>query len=482
MMAGSLHRRLLLFAAVSIIVTLFAAGGALVYVFESHVLKRVEQELEIRWTELAKAFEVNSEGAPFLNQEPSDPRYRQPYGEAYWQVREDGKPLLRSRSLWDDVLDTSAIPEEQKASAAFEIEGPGKSELYVIERTVTLQGASGPRRFSLAVALDHADVRELRQNFTWNVAGLLTFIALLLGLGAWLQLHFGLRPMQALRASLAEVREGQVGRFEGRFPDEVQPLVEDLNTLLDRQDALVRKARARAGTLAHGLKTPLTILSGEIARLDRSGQSVRAAALQEQCEIIRAYVERELARARTHGAVAHFGLRTHVRPIIERLVDLMRRVDGDRLVWTIDIPPELQAGMESSDFAEVAGNLIDNARKWAKRHVTMSVEDVEGRKRLSITDDGPGIPAERRQDVMLNGVHFGREGDQSSGLGLTIVRDILAEYGHELILDAAGPGCRLTFDIGQKRPKAADGDGPGPYRSTRISRVTSTKVSSAAAT
>jgi signal transduction histidine kinase len=265
--------------------------------------------------------------------------------------------------------------------------------------------------------------------------------------------------MSALRTSLSDVREGRVDRFKGAFPNEVQPLVDDLNMLLDRQDDLVRRARARAGALAHGLKTPLTILSGEIARLERGGQKERAAALKEQCAIIRAQVERELARARTHGAVLRFGSRTHVRPIVERLVELMRRVEGgDRLEWTIAIPPEARADMENSDFAEVVGNLLDNARKWARSRVVVAVEQNGRGKVLSIADDGPGVTPDRRDEVMRCGVHFGRDGDGSTGLGLAIVGDILAEYNQELTLEDARPGCRIVFHIGDAGAADPDAD------------------------
>ena len=212
-----------------------------------------------------------------------------------------------------------------------------------------------------------------------DVAKILILLALLLGGGAWLQLRFGLMPLKALRTSLNAVREGRLPRLQGAFPREVAPLSDDLNILLDRQDDLVRKARDRAGALAHGLKTPLTILTSEIARLEKAGMQKSADTLRQQCLAIRGHVERELARARTHGAVEAVGLRTHIRPIVERLVDLMQRVETDRVIdWTIAISPDAQAEMEAADFAEVAGNLIDNARKWARSSVRISTELHDG--------------------------------------------------------------------------------------------------------
>ena len=136
-------------AALTIIATLAAAGTALIFVFEQHVLKRVANDLELRSTELAKAFEIDTAGVPFLNHDMADPRYQRPYGGAYWQISEGDTQHLRSRSLWDEALNTAAYPAKEKADGAFEIEGPGQSELYVIERAVTLHHQDQARHFQL---------------------------------------------------------------------------------------------------------------------------------------------------------------------------------------------------------------------------------------------------------------------------------------------------------------------------------------------
>lgn len=455
-MTNSLRWRLLVFAALTIIVVLVAAGGALVMIFENHVLRRVEQELDIRWLELAKAFELDGEDRPILNKDLADPRYQQPYGAAYWQINGAGGPILRSRSLWDDTLVTNQIPDAEKTRGAFEIVGPNRSELYLVERNVTLNRAGGPLTFALIVASDHADVADLRQAFTLDLAKVLTLIFVVLVIGGWIQLRYGLSPLHALRRKLGELRDGGAQRLAGSFPAEIEQLVDDLNALLDRQDELVEKARARAGALAHGLKTPLTVLSGEIARLEREGQSQRSALLREQCDAIHANVERELARARTHGAVRSRNPRTEVKPMVERLIGLISRVDGaGRIEWAIRVPDRVFAMIEETDFAEIVGNLLDNARKWARTRVLVSYSEENNRAFLTISDDGPGVPSEHVNDIVERGVHFGRAGDQSSGLGLAIVRDMLAEYGMSPMIIKSTPGCNVSFDIGPIRSVAA---------------------------
>ncbi|MCC2650502.1 MAG: hypothetical protein K0R61_1482 [Microvirga sp.] len=443
MICNSIRLRLLVVAITSIVVTIAVAGASLVVFFERQVLRYVEQDLNIHWTELATAF--GTEGEAGLSQKLTDPRYHQPYGGAYWQVSEGGQPILRSRSLWDQTLPPGEPRSGAERDKAFEVEGPDGSELYVIEREVTIDGEQGSRTLSLAVALDHAQVVELRQAFGWDVTRVLIPIAAVLVLFAWLQLSLGLRPLRAVGHDLNRVQTGHIRRMTRRFPDEVAPLVESINKLLDRQENLVRKARDRAGALAHGLKTPLTILGGEVRRLDQTGRPDAAERMQEQLEIIRTHVEREVARARTSGASVGCGAYTQVDETVARLLRLMQHLPrGEELVWQIEIPAGFAVDMDPHDFGEVMGNLLDNARKWADTRITVRAEAIGEKARIVVEDDGAGF----------SGTHGARpergiterSDPSSSGLGLGIVEDILAEYDTRAEIDGNGR-CRISFEI-----------------------------------
>jgi signal transduction histidine kinase len=462
MICNSIRLRLLLVAVTSIVVTIAVAGASLVVFFERQVLRYVEQDLNIHWTELATAF--GTEGESGLGQKLTDPRYHQPYGGAYWQVSEGGRPVMRSRSLWDKELPSPGQRMGIEPEKAFEVDGPDGSELYVVEREVTVDGQQGPRTVRLAVALDHAQVVELRQAFGWDVTRVLIPIAAVLVLFAWLQLSLGLRPLRAVGQDLNAVQTGQIRRMARRFPDEVAPLVDSINKLLDRQENLVRKARDRAGALAHGLKTPLTILGAEVRSLDRCGQHEAADRMQEQLELIRTHVEREVARARTSGASVACGAYTQVEETIARLLRLMQHLPrGEQLVWQTSIPAELAIDMDPHDFGEVMGNLLDNARKWARARVEICVERAGEHARIMISDDGPGFSGTdgaRPERGMT-----GRSDPNSSGLGLGIVDDILAEYGTSAEIDGGGH-CHVSFRIplGREapiRPRSATEPGEG---------------------
>ncbi|WP_114947689.1 sensor histidine kinase [Microvirga calopogonii] len=458
MICNSIRLRLLVVAVTSIVVTIAVAGASLVVFFERQVLRYVEQDLNIHWTELATAF--GTEGEAGIGQRLTDPRYHQPYGGAYWQVSEGGRPIMRSRSLWDKELPLAGPREDGDRDKAFEMDGPDGSELYVIEREVTVDGTQGPRRVSLSVALDHGQVVELRQAFGWDVTRVLIPIAAVLVLFAWLQLSLGLRPLRAVGHELSAVQTGQIRRMTYRFPVELEPLVESINRLLDRQEDLVRKARDRAGALAHGLKTPLTILRGEVRRLEQAGLQDVAGCMQEQLQLIYTHVEREVARARTSGASVGCGAYTQLDETIARLLRLMQHMPrGERLVWESDIPAGLAVDMDPHDFGEVMGNLLDNARKWAKSRVVVQIGRLGDKVRISVEDDGPGFSGDACGGRPERGVP-GRSDPDSSGLGLGIVEDILAEYGTSVDIESNGR-CRIVFDLPLCRP----GQVPVPSRS-----------------
>jgi signal transduction histidine kinase len=351
---------------------------------------------------------------------------------------------MRSRSLWDKDLPSGGPRDER--DKAFEVDGPDGSELYVIEREVTVDGKEGPRTVSLAVALDHAQIVELRQAFGWDVTRVLIPIALVLVLFAWLQVSLALRPLRAVRRDLNAIQTGQIRRMTQVFPDEVAPMVDSINKLLDRQENLVRKARDRAGALAHGLKTPLTILGGEVRRVEQAGLRDVAGGLQEQLEVIRTHVEREVARARTSGASVGCGAYAGVNETVARLLRLMQHMPrGEHLTWKTAIPAGLAVDMDPHDFGEVMGNLLDNARKWAKTEVTARVERAGETAVITVEDDGPGFAGAAGKQRPERGV-TSRFDASSSGLGLGIVEDILAEYGATLDVDGDGH-CRIRFTV-----------------------------------
>ena len=250
-----------------------------------------------------------------------------------------------------------------------------------------------------------------------------------------LLIRAGLSPFGRLRTQLSGVRDGSGRRIEGTYPIEVQPLVNDLNSLLEHRERMVQRALAKAGDLAHGLKTPLAVLAQEADRADAAGQHETAAIISQQVERMRRQVDYHLAHARaaTSGDVP--GARCPVLPSVEGLTrTLLRIYAGHGLTIDVDVSPEHFIRGQREDLEEMLGNLLDNACKWAKSSVKIQSVQENGSVVLTVDDDGPGLAPSMRDVVLQRGVRAD-EAAPGSGLGLAIVRDLVELYEGAISLE-----------------------------------------------
>lgn len=248
-------------------------------------------------------------------------------------------------------------------------------------------------------------------------------------------------PFRILRASLTAVREGRSQRIEGDYPAEVQPLVNDLNALLEDREQAIARALTTAGDLAHGLKTPLAILAQEAEEADAAGHHQLASTLGQQTGRMRRQIDYHLARARaTASTGAAPGLRCALLPSVEGLVRTMRRLHAAReLIIEIDVSPAHEIRGRSEDLEEMLGNLLDNACKWAHARVVVSSFLDGDRVVLAVDDDGPGLDPVLRAHVLQRGVRADQQ-TAGSGLGLAIVNDLAELYGGSVTLDPSPLG------------------------------------------
>ena len=263
----------------------------------------------------------------------------------------------------------------------------------------------------------------------------------------------GLVPLHDLRRRLNSVRDGTARSVEGRFPTEVQPLVSDLNALLAHQEQSVRRAQAKAGDLAHGLKTPLAILVHEAERVAAAGHAELADGIQEQIERMRRQIEYHLAHARAAASAAGPTARTAVADSAESLARTVRRLYECRgLAIEVAVPRDHAVRCQREDLDEMLGNLLDNACKWAHARVAVTssvvrLEDGRSGVAVVVDDDGPGIAPALRQAVLQRGVRAD-EAAPGSGFGLAIVRELAEVYGGSLSLSASpAGGLRATLTL-----------------------------------
>ena len=237
-----------------------------------------------------------------------------------------------------------------------------------------------------------------------------------------------LRPLTRLQRALAAVRLGEAQQVAGDFPAEVQPLVNDLNLLLRHDAAVLARARTEAGNLAHELKTPLAIIANAMS-------GAEAATVQEQIMRMRRRIDHALTRARAAASGNVLGAITLAGPRLQRLVQAMRTLYGpDGISIELADQSDAPVRVDARDFDEIVGNLLDNACKWARSRVRLSASQHDGMLRLTIEDDGPGLPQAERALVFERGRKLD-EATPGSGLGLSIVRDLLDAYAGSIRLE-----------------------------------------------
>ena len=260
----------------------------------------------------------------------------------------------------------------------------------------------------------------------------------------------GLSPVAMLRERLTDVRNGRSSRLEGEYPDEVAPLVDDLNGLLEDRDRRVARAAARAGDLAHGLKTPLAILVQEIACAEAVGQHDLASSIRQQVARMQRQIDSHLAQARATAGVSATA-RTSVTEAVGGLVRTMERLYADRaLSFRVTVPPNCMVRVPLEDLEEMIGNFLDNACKWTRSRIAIAALVEDGRVVITVDDDGAGLSAAMRGQVVQRGVRAD-EAAPGSGLGLAIVRDLAEAYCGSIALEQSsslgGVSARLTLPV-----------------------------------
>ena len=436
-------------AALSALLTLAFIGFLIANLFERQVESRLRESLSQQLDQLAAHLIVKDDNTAGLDSDLSDPRYERPLSGLYWEVDEEGKTPLRSRSMWDQSFDLS---ENHVVTnfALTPINGPKGIELVGMSRAVSKRDKLDVKHHYLltvaedtsVLATDHADLVR-----TLATALGLAFLAIVAAAAA--QIYYGLKPLEAMRRDIERVRGGLSDHVEtSGVPSEVMPLAEEINATLSLQRRNLERARRQAGDLAHGLKTPIAAIAGQADLLARSGQSENAEAVRGHLRIMHRHVERELAKARAQGDGATIG--SGVLPLAEIrfIIDILKKLPQDTVInYQVIGPENIALAMNTEDFAEVMGNLIDNARKWAKSAVIARV-DVEGTHAfVSVEDDGLGISDDQQTRVLSRGVRLD-EKVQGSGLGLSIVEALLENYGSKLELGRSGAGgLRAAFQM-----------------------------------
>ena len=386
---------------------------------------------------------ISGTGALTGSPDLGDLRFSEPNSGWYWSVlpASEGVTGERHSSSMTEAIPSPSVAEVPFNSAFqrnYTIEGIGGEELEVFESEFVLDSKNRAARFRVM-----GNKTELEQEIAAFQRRLLTYLSLfgfgMISINA-AAILLGLQPLRRVRNALAMVREGTAQRLTGRFPAEIEPLANETNALIENNRRIVERSRTQVGNLAHSLKTPLAVLINEGRAMGgKKGQLIaeQAASMQKQ-------VDHYLQRARVAAQRDSVVYRTPITSLIERMVRVIQKLNP-QTVLSLSLPDEdiVFAG-EREDLEELLGNLLENAMKWARSAVRVSVVRSPGEGsadlfEIAIEDDGPGIPEDKAREALKRGRRLD-ETKPGTGLGLAIVADLVNEYGGSLALERSSLG------------------------------------------
>ncbi|MFT3989741.1 ATP-binding protein [Aestuariivirga sp.] len=455
MRANSLSLRLLLSSALVSLVLLAAAAILLGGLFQAALERNFDQRLRAVMDGLLANVDLDDKGSPELTTQLADTRFSLPLSGWYWEVEPPpGKGLtdLASDSLLEQRLkpDPSLLKTRDKDGiAAFNLDDSNGTKLRAIQQSFKLPGSDN--EFSFLVAGNFDELKDEIAAFRQTLFGVLVLLGLGLLAAVFVQVRFGMRPLRVLQERLTAIREGKAEKLEGQFPTEIQPVADELNLLIQSNSEIIDRARTQVGNLAHALKTPLSVLTNEA----NAHKGQLAAKVTEQAQVMRDQVSLYLDRARRAARAQGLGAVTEVQPVLDGLARTLQRIFRDKGVEiAVDCAPGLKFRGERQDLEEMAGNLLDNACKWSTKRIEVSAQPVkepsaDGRQwmMLTVDDDGPGLPAEKRAEAVKRGRRLD-ETKPGSGLGLSIVTETAQMYSGMLSLDdSPAKGLRIQIKL-----------------------------------
>lgn len=429
---SSLRQRLTLSLAASLalffILQTLMIGRQVQRLSEQNLLSHLQRDQE----QILAALEWNPPAPPQLRRSLISGVYERPFSGQYFQIDIAGKSL-RSRSLWDEQL--APIPQPMM----YDVEGPEGQRLLVIQNVVKVNG----RAVTIRMAEDTLPIKQSTGTFQRHLllSGIAA-VAFLILLQGWL-IGRSLNPLQRIRRQINRLKKGELEQIDAPVPDEIGPLVEEINHLMRLMQQRLQRSRHALGDLAHSLKTPLAVARQIVGRQKESPDSGQ---LQEQLERIEQRIERELVRARTAGRMPG-GQWSNPEQDIRDLTTMLGHV-SPHIAFTLQLEEQMKIRADREDMLEIFGNLLENACKWAKSRVRCSVACESGMAHICIEDDGPGI----EQDKVAQLLFRGEKADESRpghGLGLSIVSEMVAAYDGSIELSRSPElhGLKVSIDL-----------------------------------
>lgn len=357
----------------------------------------------------------------------------------YFIIRWEGGEL-RSRSLWDvkpsvELIETGKI-------AQFQAKGLGDEHWLIWQQGVHKQG----RDVTIWVAEDISSFVARQREYEYYLLTVLVALTLLIILFQRTILRWGFASLKPLQTALNRGEISGGVKLPNAIPEEVRPLADAIERLIDHSGKQLSRSRTATGNLAHELKLPLQHLRilSEVAEVEDNRQ-----ALREIYSQLRRRIEGELRRAKISGSPTPGELFNpgEELPYLIQLLNRQRKEGEGEIVLDQDLP-EHAIPFDRDDMLELVGNLLDNAWRYARSRVLLSFRENRASWTLIVRDDGPGIPDEKLETMTWRGSRADEQGDNNHGLGLSICKSVVSSYGGSMRLQTAPEGgLQVTIDI-----------------------------------
>ena len=422
---NSLAVRLFFSATIWIIFTLVSAGLLLSDLNEKTNFTAFDDRLNLLLETLIGASRVDSSDSITVVSTIGDPRFFQPYSGWYWQVNNGTKTLVRSRSMWDQVFTSDKRLIGGRSQFIDSVNQMNESDkfietkkLHIIERNISFPGIDSPVTFIVS-----GDTEEYQQNIN-KFDNTLSVILFILGTGlmiaVFLQVKFGLLPLNKIKASLFKVRNGDEDKLKESYPLEVQPLASEINELLDHNAKIIDRAKTHVGNLAHVLKTPLAVISNEIKAEDNI--------MNNQVILMKRHIDRYLKKAHLESVGTFSREKINIIDLVKKMISIFKKLYPDVQINLDESVQEAFVFGSMDDLEEVIGNIIENACKYGKNKIEVEIRISEKNNlQLVISDDGLGLSQEQMNKVFARGFRIDEQ-KPGTGLGLNIVKDIVETY------------------------------------------------------
>jgi len=417
----SLRQRAVAGGAIWATIVVLAGTNAVGSYLESLTLSRFDELLAARHTQIVVALANTGGDSDAMPSQFVDPVYQRPFSGNYWQATSNDGRIVVSRSLADTLLSVTPAPEVN--SSIQNIDGPSNQRLRALSRQATLDDGSV---WLVSVATStkslEADQAELRRRLNISFA----LVGLLATAGALLLVLFTLRPLLQLRKDIT-ARTDQEGLLPvDDYPQEVQPLVADINELLERNRDILERSRRQTVDLAHALKTPSAVLRNELFGLQQEGMKVQGGI--NALDRLDAQLKRTFARMKASQDGALERATTSLDISFSRLGRAFAALARNQERHIImEIHPNLHVKINQIDLEEIVGNLLDNALKWSSSTIKLSAEPAAEWVKIMVEDDGPGVSEGSGDLPFVSGQRLD-ESKPGTGLGLAIAADLVAAY------------------------------------------------------